>query len=324
MLTTEISCIYTQNGKCRRMHNLICMPDLKSVEEFNKRLGKVANIKSDGRPIVGLSSYELLKLALEVCPNCMFIPAHIWTPWFSLFGSKSGFDSIKECFLDLADFIKICETGLSSDPLMNWGVADLNGVTLISNSDAHSFEKLGREANMLDCELSYDAIKTCFLTRKGFLKTIEFYPEEGKYHYDGHRDCDVCLHPKESKKNNNICPVCKKKLTVGVLSRVMDLTCQKESEFKSKIPFINLIPLKEIIASHFGCGVNTKKVAKVYSDFILKFKNEFNVLLNLKEEDCLGFEHYDICCDIVKAREGKVEKQSGYDGVFGVIKVNKK
>ncbi|MDD4123208.1 MAG: DNA helicase UvrD, partial [Candidatus Pacebacteria bacterium] len=199
----------------------------------------------------------------------------------------------------------------------------LNGVTLISNSDAHSFEKLGREANMLDCELSYDAIKKCFLTRDGFVKTIEFYPEEGKYHYDGHRDCDVCLHPKESRKNDNICPVCKKKLTVGVLSRVMDLSNQDENDFQGKVPYINLIPLKEIIANHFSCGVNTKKVKKVYDDLISRYENEFNILLNLKEEDCVGDEHYDICCDIVKAREGKVEKRSGYDGVFGVIKVNK-
>ena len=220
VITGEISCIYKRHGRTRKVHNLILLPGLDEADALAARLERIGNIRSDGRPILGLDSRDLLEITLDTCPAAVFIPAHIWTPHFSLFGAFSGFDTIEACFGDLAGEIHALETGLSSDPPMNWRVPDLDGLTLVSNSDAHSPAKLGREANLLDCALSYPAMAHAIQTGEGFCGTLEFYPEEGKYHLDGHRNCGVCLEPSEARKLGDVCPVCGRRLTIGVLHRV--------------------------------------------------------------------------------------------------------
>ena len=265
LLSSEINCIYSKNNKVRKIHVIILAPNLKVVEKINARLGLIGNLKSDGRPTLALDVKELLKIVLTISDDCMVIPAHLWTPWFGLFGDKSGFDSIEECFEEYSRYIYAGETGLSSDPEMNWRLSSLDKISLISNSDAHSPSKIGREANIFDTDLSYrgiiDAIKS--KNPKKFLETIEFFPEEGKYYHDGHRKCGIVLTPKKSKKINDICPKCKKPLTVGVLHRVDDLANRKDG-FKPDnfIPFRHMIPLDEIIADAKGVGVRQKKLKR--------------------------------------------------------------
>lgn len=325
ILSSEISNIYTKNGKCRKIHNVILMPSLVSVKEFNRRLSFKGNIESDGRPIIGMDAKDLLALSLEVDKKSIFIPAHIWTPWFSLFGSMSGFDTIEECFEELTPFIKVMETGLSSDPLMNWRLSQLDNITLVSNSDSHSGEKLGREANVFDIDLSYDQIYEALMNKdsKKFLYTIEFYPEEGKYHYDGHRDCKVNLDPVESNKLENICPVCHRKLTVGVLNRVEKLADRNgiEAQKFKEIPFKSLMPLKEIIADFYNLKSASKKIDTLYDSLINKFGTEFDVLLDTSLQDLInaGFEEIGHCIENV--RKGEVMKIPGYDGEYGIIKI---
>lgn len=264
-LTTEISNIYKHNGKVRRNHNLLYAPDFETVEAINQRLAAIGNLKADGRPILGLSARDLLEIILEVSDQAYLIPAHIWTPWFSTLGAKSGYDNIDECFRDLAPYIFALETGLSSDPAMNWQWSALDRFTLVSNSDAHSPQKLGREANKFDTELSYEAMFRAIKDRKGFLGTIEFFPEEGKYHYDGHRQCNVCLEPSDTKKLHEICPVCGRKLTVGVLNRLTSLADRSKPQQPKDAPdFEYIVPLPEIIAEIESRGVNTKTVHRKF------------------------------------------------------------
>lgn len=263
MLQTEISSIYKRGGKVRKIHNLVYMPDLDSVKRFNERLGEVGNLASDGRPILGLDSRDLLDLVLETHPMAFLVPAHIWTPWFSLFGSKSGFDSIKECFGDYSAEIFAMETGLSSDPEMNWTWSELDRIKLISNSDAHSGEKLAREVNLFRGEMSYEGIYRA-LRSEGlghkFLGTVEFFPEEGKYHMDGHRKCGVVMDPHETIARGGICPVCGKPVTVGVYNRVLELADRQEAvKPQGAAEFTSMIPLKEILSEVVGTGPNTKK-----------------------------------------------------------------
>jgi len=255
----------------------------------------------------------------------MIVPAHIYTPWFSLFGSKSGFDSIEECFEEYTKYIFACETGLSSDPEASWSNSSLDNITLISNSDAHSPRKLGREANVFEGkEISYDLIKQA-LQKKGdlkLIKTLEFFPEEGKYHWDGHRKCDVCLKPEESKKYNNICPVCGKLLTIGVMNRVNELADRKLGEKSpNAIPFQRLIPLEEIIADVIGMGVGTKTVDGHYNDLIKAFGNEFKILLDVKKEQIAVASLPEIAEGVERVRNGKVSVLPGYDGEFGKISI---
>ena len=329
ILTVEISSIYSKAGKVRRIHNLIFTPSFEIAEKINTQLGWIGNLKSDGRPILGLDAKELAKIVLDISENCFIVPCHAWTPWFSIFGSKSGFDSIEECFEDYSKYIYSIETGLSSDPLMNWRLSALDGVTLISNSDAHSPTKIGREANVFEGnELSYqliiEAIKNRGPTSANFklIYTIEFYPQEGKYHYDGHRNCGVSCSPQESKKYNNICPVCGKPLTIGVLNRVEELANRPEG-FKppGAIPFKSLIPLKEIIAESLGVGSETKEAGKEYRNLIEKFGNEFRALLEIPYQDLETATLPEIAEGIIRAREGKVYIEPGYDGVYGKIRI---
>jgi len=324
ILTTEISCVYTKKGRVRKIHIIIFAPSFEVVEKINVQLGWVGNLKSDGRPILGLDAKELAKIALNASSECLIIPAHAWTPWFAIFGSKSGFDSIEECFEDYSKYIYSIETGLSSDPAMNWRLSALDKVTLISNSDSHSPSKIGREANVFDTEISYPAIAQTIKNKdpQKFLYTIEFYPEEGKYHYDGHRNCGIKLAPKETKKYNGICPVCGKPLTVGVLNRVEQLADREEGYLPEKrIPFKNLVPLGEIIADALGCNTGTKEVEKEYKNLIENFDSEFNILLDVAKENLEKITLPEIAEGIIRIREGKVIREAGYDGVYGKIRV---
>ncbi len=324
MLTTEISGIYSKGGKVRKIHNLVFAPSVETVEKINTKLGWIGNLKSDGRPILGLDSKELLKIILDINPQCILVPAHAWTPWFSIFGSMSGFDSIEECFEELSPHIFAIETGLSSDPAMNWRLSKLDKISLISNSDSHSLPKIGREANVFDCELSFGSIINAIKSRdpKKFLSTIEFFPEEGKYHYDGHRLCNISMSPEETKKNNGICPVCHKKMTIGVMNRIDKLADRVSGEDgKNRVPFHNLIPLNEIIADVLGVGVSSKAVKKEYEKLIKNIGTEFRILLEASYEELNKATSPVIASGIISVREGKVELIPGYDGEYGKIKI---
>lgn len=324
ILTAEISCIYSKNGRVRKIHIIVLAPSFEAVEKINVKLGWVGNLAADGRPILGLDAKELAKIVLESSKDCLIVPAHAWTPWFSIFGSKSGFDSIEECFEEYSKYIYTIETGLSSDPAMNWQLSILDKITLISNSDAHSPQKIGREANVFETELSYPAIIEAIKSkdRQKFLYTIEFYPEEGKYHYDGHRNCEISLSPEESKKYNNICPKCGKILTIGVLNRVKELADRPEGfKFDDAIPFKSLIPLEEIIAESLGRGVGTKQVDDEYKNLIEKFGNEFKILLDISQKELETVTFSEAAEGIVRVREGRVKIEPGYDGVFGKIEI---
>ena len=304
LLQTEISSIYKRGGKVRKVHNLVYMPDLDSVRRFNERLAQVGNLASDGRPILGLDSRNLLEMVLETHPMAFLVPAHIWTPWFALFGSKSGFDSIEECYGDLTPHIFAMETGLSSDPEMNWTWSALDRYRMISNSDAHSGEKLGRECNLFQGEASYEGVYRA-LRGEGlghkFLGTIEFFPEEGKYHMDGHRKCNVVMDPQETAMRGGICPVCGKPVTRGVLSRISDLADRPEPVRPSGQPgFESLIPLKELLGEILEVGSGSKKVHQRYLELLSVFGSELNVLRrapleDLKRQDPVLAEEWDAC-----------------------------
>ena len=320
ILTVEISSIYKKGDKVRKVHNLIFAPNIETVSKINQSLARIGNIESDGRPIIGLDSRNLLELVLQASEDAFIIPAHIWTPWFSVLGSKSGFDSIEECFDDLSPYIFALETGLSSDPDMNWRLSQLDKFTLISNSDAHSPSKLGREANLFDTEMNYYKIRDAIKTGKGFIKTVEFYPEEGKYHFDGHRKCNVRLSPEESAQLNNLCPVCGKPLTIGVMNRVAELADRKEPEKPEKAPdFINLIPLAEIIGQIYSWGPSSKKIWPQYTNIISKFNSEFDFLLNTPLDDIKNSFDSLLSEGIRRVRTGEVKLLAGYDGEFGEI-----
>ena len=324
ILTAEIANIYIEKGKVRKVHNLIFSPTLEITEKINNRLKKIGDLKVDGRPMLKLSSKDLLKIILDISPKCFLTCCHAWTPWFGVFGSKSGFDSLEECFGDYSKYIFSIETGLSSDPPMNWRISSLDRITLISNSDAHSPSKIGREVNVFDTELNYSSIRNAIESKdpNKFLYTVEFYPQEGKYHYDGHRKCGISLSPKESEKYNNLCPVCGKPLTVGVLNRVEKLADRKEGNTPSgAIPFKKLIPLEEIISEALSVGVKTKRVEKEYLKLIESIGSEFEILLNAEKKDLEGIVSSEIAEGIIRAREGKVNIVPGYDGVFGKVKI---
>ncbi|OHA70392.1 MAG: DNA helicase UvrD [Candidatus Wildermuthbacteria bacterium RIFCSPHIGHO2_02_FULL_49_9] len=324
VFTSEISCIYSKEGQVRKIHLILLAPSLAAVEKINTQLGWIGNLKSDGRPILGIDVKEVVKIVLGADPSSLVVPSHMWTPWFSVFGSKSGFNSMQECFDEYTKYIYAGETGLSSDPAMNWRLSALDKIALISNSDSHSLEKIGREANVFDTDLSFGAIAGAIKSKdpKRFLYTVEFFPEEGKYHYDGHRLCNVSLSPKESKKQNNICPVCKRPLTIGVLNRVAELADRPEGFHPDNaIPFKSLIPLQEIIADALRQGVGTKRGKEEYEKLIRRFENEFAVLLDAPEKELQEATLPEIAEGIVRVREGKVQIEPGYDGEYGKIKI---
>ena len=324
VVTGEISNMYTRNGRGRRIHSLIILSSLESAEKINNILSWQGNLKSDGRPILGMDTEELLKIVMDTDSNALFIPAHVWTPWFGVFGSMSGFDSLEEAFGENVKHIYALETGLSSDPPMNWRLSALDKYSLISNSDAHSPRNLGREVNVFDTELSYSVIRDAIIKKdkSKFLYTIEFFPEEGKYHYDGHRLCNVSMSPEQRKKVKGICPKCDRKLTVGVLSRVDELADRKDGFVPSgAIPYKSLVPLKEIISEAVGVGVQTKRVKEQYQVLIQKFSNEFNILLDVPFEELSKFTLPRVAEGIKRVRNGKLIIEPGYDGEFGKVKI---
>ncbi len=321
MLSSEISCIYQKTGKLRKIHLLILSPSLKDVIKINHALMQIGSLSSDGRPVLGIDAKEILKIILEISPQSLIIPAHAWTPHFSVFGSESGFDSIEECFEELMEYIYAIETGLSSDPPMNWRLSKLDRVILISNSDAHSPAKIGREANIFETEISYKAITEAIKTGKGFVGTVEFFPEEGKYHYDGHRLCGVRLSPKETIKMNYMCPRCGKRVTVGVMHRV-EVLSDREEGFKphNAFPYKSIIPLQEIIAEINKTSTQSKTVFNTYMKLIYKLGSEFDILLNKKLEEISAVDEH-LAEAVERMRTGKVFVEPGYDGQYGKIRV---
>ena len=328
VLSAEVSSIYKRGGKVRKVHNLLYAPDFESVRRINRILATIGNIASDGRPILGLDSRDLLEILLEQAPEGFLVPAHVWTPWFSLFGSKSGFDRIEECFADLSDHVFALETGLSSDPEMNRFVSSLDRFTLISNSDCHSPAKLGREANVFTTGFDYFSLRHALQSpidangEQAFAATIEFYPEEGKYHCDGHRKCDVCLEPAETRTLNGLCPQCGKPLTIGVLHRVMELADRHQPLYPPGSPDVySLIPLQELIAELLGCGPATKRAMQGYVRLINTFGSELQLLLDVPIDE-IKEKGYPLVAEAVeRVRANRVIRQPGYDGEFGVIKV---
>lgn len=348
LLSTEISSIYKQGDKLRRIHNLIFVPNLSVAEKLNDALiSKGCNLNADGRPIVGLSSRDLLELILSLDERCMLIPCHIWTPHFGIYGSASGFDSLEEAFGDLASHIYGIETGLSSDPDMNWQVEELHNRTILSFSDAHSAPKMGREATVMDLEApTYANIQKAIMRlmkpelgdANKIAYTLEFYPEEGKYHFSGHRDHKVVQGPEEIRKSGNICPVCKRKLTEGVLFRVQQLADPKllhraqakpnaqglkwytDSEHIQP-PFVKLVPLLEIVAESLGSTVMSQKSKDLYAKLCRELESELNVLLRADIENIVRVGGEKLAEGIIKIRQGNIAIDPGYDGVFGKVQI---
>ena len=325
VLTGEISSIYKKNGRVRKIHNVVIFPDMDAADRFSQRLeGLGANIRSDGRPILGIDSRDLLEMALDADERAIFIPAHIWTPHFSLFGEYSGFDAIEECFEDLTCHIHALETGLSSDPPMNRMVSALDKYMLVSNSDAHSPSNLAREANIFNCGLNYDDIYDA-LTGKDenkFYGTLEFYPEEGKYHFDGHRKCGISMTPSETVKNNGICPVCGGRITVGVLHRVEELADRDENYTAvDDKPFERIVPLTEVIASSMGMSSGSVKVKRKYEELLAELGPELKIIREIPIDMIEKKAGPLVARGIENLRNGKVEAVAGYDGEYGKISV---
>lgn len=322
VVSGEISSIYKKNGKTRKVHNVILLPSLEAADAMAQRLEKIGNIHSDGRPILGLDSHDLLEMMLDVCPEGILIPAHIWTPHFSVLGAKSGFDSVEECFEELAPYIHALETGLSSDPAMNWRISKLDRYQLVSNSDAHSPSKLGREANLLDIDCSYEGLYRAIQTGEGLEGTVEFFPEEGKYHFDGHRKCGVSLSPVEAERLGGICPVCGKKLTMGVDHRVEQLADRAEGFVKKDgKKYESLVPLPEVISACMDYSTASKKVQGCFEQMIQTLGTEFDILRNVPSEDIKSCAGERIAEGIENVRTGNVKRIPGYDGEYGKIEL---
>ncbi len=326
LLTSEIANIYKRGGKARRIHTCIVAPGLPEVKELNKALGKVGNIKSDGRPILGMDVARMAELIWSISKDFIIIPAHAWTPWFAIFGSKSGFDTIEECFGDLTPNIYAIETGLSSDPMMNWRLSQLDNISLVSNSDAHSLPNLGREATVF--ELEKPTVKNIEIAlqknkseKNKIAYTIEFYPQEGKYHYDGHLTCKVSMAPEETKKHKGICPKCKRPMTLGVDYRVSELADRLEPKKNGEFKYI--VPLQEIIADALDQGKGSKRVQETYQSMIKELGNEFSILLDIPIEKIAQLGLPELAEGVRRVRVGEIYIEPGFDGKYGVVKVFK-
>lgn len=335
VLSVEISSIYSHKGKVRRVHNLVLLPGFASADKFQKALlGRHATLASDGRPIVGISSKDLLAMALEADPKALFIPCHIWTPWFGVFGSESGYDSLADCFEDLTDKIYAIETGLSSDPAMNWRIEELDQRSIVSFSDAHSLPNLGREATVFEGEFTYESLWKAIKDQK-IAGTIEFYPEEGKYHYTGHRNCGVKLDPDEEKQNGVVCPKCGRGLTVGVMSRVAKLASRESEklkvkskngiitseEFPERPGYKMLVPLNQIIAEALNSAKTSQKVLNEYKKLAENLGGEIKILTKVDLKDIEKLSGPKIAEGIDRMRQGKLVIDPGYDGVYGIVKI---
>lgn len=320
ILEVEISTIYKKDGATRKVHHLLYTPDLERAGRIRERLGEIGNIASDGRPILGLDSRDLLEITLEAGESCFLIPAHIWTPWFAVLGSRSGFDSIEDCYGDLAPEIFAVETGLSSDPAMNRRLSALDRFTLVSSSDAHSPPRLGREACVFDCDLDYFAIERALRTRKGYGGTVEFFAEEGKYHLDGHRKCGVCLDPGETRRGGGVCPVCGKALTLGVLNRI-DSLADRPAPAGDGVPYRSLVPLDEVIAEIEGVGPKSKRVRAQYDRVVARVGPELDVLESVPVEEIAREGSSLLAEAISRMRRGQVLRRPGFDGQYGAIRL---
>jgi uncharacterized protein (TIGR00375 family) len=346
VLTGEISTIYKKGGRTRKVNHLVILPDFKAAAAFNTKLARAGNIAADGRPVLGMDSAVLLSLLKESDERALLIPAHIWTPWFSALGARSGFDSIEECYYPLGALIPAVETGLSSNPPMNWALSGLDGFSIVSNSDAHSPEKIGREATIFEMELSYASLYGALAgpagkgagggeALPGIVSTVEFFPQEGKYHYDGHRKCGVRLGPAEALKAGGICPVCGKALTRGVMSRVMELAgrpvdekapCPPAFQGTNRRPYHSLIPLRELLGEILGCGAASKKTGAAYNYLIEKAGSEFAVLMDRDIGELEGLAPPGLSGELLaralrRMRSGEVSVEAGYDGIYGAVKV---
>jgi len=324
ILTGEISSIYSQNSKVYRVHNLIMLPSFELAAEVNRMLATYGNIASDGRPILGLSCLRLAEELFKISQDIMLVPAHAWTPWFSVFGSNSGFDTLEECFGKYTEKITALETGLSSDPAMNWRLSKLDKISLISNSDSHSPSRIGREANVFDCGLDYWEIKKVLETKdkSRFLYTIEFFPEEGKYHYDGHRSCGQRLDPGETKQHKGLCPACGKPVTRGVMYRVQELADRpKDFVPEGAIPYKSLVPLDEIIAASRGLSKSSKAVMADYEETVRQFGSEFNIMVEASLDSLFNKLPLRLAEGIKRVREGRIKILAGYDGEYGIIDI---
>ncbi len=324
VLTAEISCIYKRNGAVRKVHHLLVVPDFKSVERINKRLSKIGNLEADGRPILGLDSKDLLEILLECSPDGFLVPAHVWTPWFSIFGARSGFDTIEACFADLSKHVFALETGLSADPEMIRRISALDRFTLISNSDAHSPMKLGREVNRFNTGFDFLSMRQALehLESGGFEGTVEFYPEEGKYYLDGHRSCHCRLEPFETLKMEGLCPVCKKPLTTGVLSRIEGLADRRQAVYRKSDPgFISLVPLPEVLTELAGIKTYTPRVQARYLNLVNRFGSELNLLTAIPIDDIVRLDSEILGEAIRRVRCGDVIREPGFDGSYGSIRL---
>jgi ATP-dependent DNA helicase UvrD/PcrA len=322
MLTVEISTIYKRGERTRKVHHLLYVPDLDAAERINRRLARIGNIASDGRPILGLDSRDLLEITLESDPGSYLVPAHLWTPWFAVLGSKSGFDAVEDCYVDLADNIFALETGLSSDPAMNWRVSSLDRYRLVSNSDAHSPPMLGREATAFDCPVDYYSIRRALETGEGFGGTLEFFPEEGKYHFDGHRRCDVCMEPPETRRHQGRCPVCGKPLTVGVLHRVEELADRPEgARVQGAAGFRNLVQLPQVLGEILRVGPKSKAVAAQLDGLTAQLGPELGILTTTPLDEVERVGSPLLAEALRRLREGRALREAGYDGEYGVIRL---
>ncbi len=324
LLTAEANTLFYKAGRAHQIHHILFAPSIASVERINQELESFGSLSLDGRPTLRMEAWRLAEIVLGLEPRSLIVPAHAWTPWFSIFGSTSGFDLVEECFEQQTKNIFALETGLSSDPAMNWRLSALDRYALISNSDSHSARRIGREANVFDCELTYDAITQAIRTkdRTKFISTIEFFPEEGKYHFDGHRNCGVRWAPQETKQRGSRCPTCGRKLTIGVMHRVESLADRPDGTTPANaIPFQRMIPLEEIIADVLGVGVGTQAVEREYNNLVHHFDTEFNVLLSAADEALRKVAPARIAEGILRVRQGQVTVEPGYDGEYGKVRI---
>ena len=324
MLTSEVNTLFYKGGKAHQIHHVLMAPSFEAVERINQELSPFGSLSLDGRPTFQMEAWRLVEIVLGVEPRCLVVPAHAWTPWFALFGSTSGFDAVEDCFEHQADNIFVLETGLSSDPAMNWRLSALDRYALISNSDAHSARRIGREANIFDCAQDYDAITGALKTkdRTKFLSTLEFFPEEGKYHFDGHRNCHVRWSPEETRRHGFRCSACGKKVTVGVMHRIEALADRPEGTVpEGAIPFQRLVPLDEILAEALDVGVGTQAVEREYQNLVYKCGTEFNVLFDAPEDELKKATSAKIAEGILRVRQGRLTVEPGYDGEYGTVRI---
>jgi DNA helicase-2/ATP-dependent DNA helicase PcrA len=322
LITGEVSTIYKKDGRVRKVHLLLVLSSLAAAERLSQRLGRLGNVTADGRPILGLDARHVLELTLETDPDALVIPAHIWTPWFSALGAKSGFDSLEECFEGRLEDIYALETGLSSDPPMNWQVSGLDRFLLVSNSDAHSPQKVGREANIFLTPPVYADLMRAIRTKEGFGGTLEFFPEEGKYHLDGHRKCGLRLMPQEAKRLGGRCPQCQKPLTLGVMHRVLDLADRESgTPAPSAKPYKSLVALPEILGEVLEANPGTKKVNQFYFRLLAKLGPELSILRHASLEKVAQEGGGLLALALAKMRRGEVNITGGYDGVYGDIRL---